>query len=219
MYYSLDGDGWTNCSSDRRLDDDDDDDGDNAMDVTSEIGTCLTDNGKAAVRFLDASHECTWFGLSCNNNDLDANSSISDSHADNIHYSPITEISLPRNNLRGTIPMEFYKAFERLSVWNMEGNEVDGTLNNDDDDDDDDGVGSLVELKVLKLNDNKFMDEIPFTALSRLEYLDTINLGGNSLSGNATEMCNAFSADDRQLSSFEADCVSSVICPCCTTCT
>jgi len=144
-YYALNGDGWTNCSAERKWlgdDDDDDDDGapDDATDAVDaeEVGACLAQgNGRNGVRFLDASHECNWFGLSCGDDpDDDAPAIDSDSSSpgtalsnDLDGYRPITEISLPRNNLRGTIPIEFYKVFGGLSTLNItDGNGVDGLM-------------------------------------------------------------------------------------------
>jgi len=89
---------------------------------TTEIGTCNN-----AIRFLDASHECNWYGISC----------VGDADA-------IDEVVLHNNNLSGAIPMEFYKAFDKLRVWNMAENQgVIGTLSN--------GVGRFTELEVLML--------------------------------------------------------------------
>mmetsp|Transcript_18573 Transcript_18573/g.38853 ORF Transcript_18573/g.38853 Transcript_18573/m.38853 type:complete len:259 (+) Transcript_18573:13-789(+) len=123
-------------------DDDDDDDGapDDATDAVDaeEVGACLAQgNGRNGVRFLDASHECNWFGLSCGDDpDDDAPAIDSDSSSpgtalsnDLDGYRPITKISLPRNNLRGTIPIEFYKVFGGLSTLNItDGNGVDGLM-------------------------------------------------------------------------------------------
>ena len=121
LYYAMNGDEWTNCSSSRKLFD---------TASTNEIGTCNN-----AVRFLDASHECNWYGISCVG---DAEKYEVDS------YYAIDEIVLPDNNLSGAIPTEFYKAFDKLRVWNMAKNQgVIGTLSN--------GVGRFTELEVLIL--------------------------------------------------------------------
>jgi len=139
MYYALNGDGWTNCSAERKwLGNDDDDDGADEDDTdaidTIEVGTCLArGSGQNGVRFLDASHECNWFGLSCGGDpdydtptfDLDSSLSGNAFSNDLDRYRPITDISLPRNNLQGTIPIEFYKVFEGLSMLNItDGNGV-----------------------------------------------------------------------------------------------
>jgi hypothetical protein len=123
LYFSMNGNEWTNCPSSRKFFDD----------STRTVGVC--DN---AVRFLDESHECNWYGITCagdveNGVEYDVDS----------HYA-IETIILPNNNLSGAIPTEFYKAFDKLRVWNMEKNEgVLGTLSN--------GVGRLTQLEVLLL--------------------------------------------------------------------
>jgi hypothetical protein len=119
LYYAMNGDEWTTCSSSRNFFDD----------SSTETGVC-----NDAVRFLDASHECNWYGISC----------VGDGPYDVDSYHAIDEIVLPNNNLSGAIPTEFYNAFERLRVWNMEKNGgVIGSLSN--------GVGRLTELEVLVL--------------------------------------------------------------------
>mmetsp|Transcript_55701 Transcript_55701/g.118475 ORF Transcript_55701/g.118475 Transcript_55701/m.118475 type:complete len:607 (-) Transcript_55701:281-2101(-) len=236
-YFSLDGDGWANCSAGRRWrgedgkDDEDNGNGagwsdddyyynddatkaDNATAaIATPVGPCSPESGQKAVRFLDASHECDWFGLSCGETDGNLLNSGTSHDVDN--NLPITEISLPRNNLEGTLPIEFYDAFARLKSWNVEGNGMGGTLS--------EGVGRLEELEVLKLSDNDLEGAIPFNAISSLERLGTLNLDRNGLRGDATGMCDILSSKGRTLDSFETDCgaasPASVICPCCTRCT
>lgn len=123
VYFAMNGNEWTSCSSSAKFFDD----------SSTETGACNN-----AVRFLDASHECKWYGISC----------VEDSEDDeeydvDVHYA-IEEIVLPTNNLSGAIPTEFYKAFDNLRVWNMEKNGgVFGTMSN--------GTGTLTELEVLML--------------------------------------------------------------------
>ncbi len=129
LYFSMNGNEWTNCPSSRTFFDD------NSTANTSTIGKC--DNN--AVRFLDASHECNWYGITCVG---DVEDDVVEYDVDS-HYA-IDTIILPNNNLSGAIPTEFYNAFEKLRVWNMEKNGgVLGTLSN--------GVGRLTELELLLL--------------------------------------------------------------------
>jgi len=129
LYYSLNGDGWSNCSADRHLFTDQDGD--------KEVGKCLNQDG---IRFLDYRHECTWFGLTC-----DDTPKIFDWHEyiDVDTYHAITEIALSDNNLVGELPIEFYRELDTLQVLDMERNSISGTLSDD--------VGRLKELQVLKL--------------------------------------------------------------------
>lgn len=84
LYFSFQGYGWDNCSSDRSL--------------TSSIsfGQCVDSDGQELVRFLGSEHECEWYGVTCSTNttqDLDVNM-----------YYPATHLELPSNNLHGYIP-------------------------------------------------------------------------------------------------------------------
>lgn len=117
MYYSTNGDGWTNCSAERR--------------------ECMDEDGEEAVRFLDATHECSWFGIECDDHHPSSGSLDVDT------YVPVTEISLPSNELRGEVPIEFYEVFDRLQVWDMHDNDIDGSLS--------ESIGNLIELETLKL--------------------------------------------------------------------
>jgi len=132
LYYSLNGDGWSNCSADRHLFTDQDGD--------KEVGECLNEDGSDGIRFLDYRHECTWFGISC-----DATPKIFDWHEyiDVDVYHAVTEISLPDNNLVGELPIELYRELDTLQVLDMERNRISGSLSDD--------VGRLKDLQVLKL--------------------------------------------------------------------
>ena len=133
-YYSLNGEGWTNCAAKRKWwleggEDDDgyyyDDDavGRNLQAAGASAHVCLAEEGTRGVPFLDAYHECGWFGVSCSGAgggkllDVDA-------------YIPIRGISLPSNNLQGELPAEFHDVFKGVTLG-MEGNEVEGTTKGD----------------------------------------------------------------------------------------
>jgi hypothetical protein len=86
LYFSFQGYGWDQCSSDRNLID------------SSSAGKCVDSNGNELVRFLDAAHECEWFGIACSTNATD------EMNVD--MYYPVTHLELSSNNLHGYIPSE-----------------------------------------------------------------------------------------------------------------
>lgn len=83
LYFSFQGYGWDNCSSDRNL---------VGSSATSE---CVGSNGEELVRFLDAVHECEWFGVTCSSNSTESFGVDA--------YYPVTHLELPSNNLHGYI--------------------------------------------------------------------------------------------------------------------
>ena len=132
LYYSLNGDVWSNCSTGRHLLTD--------QDGGKEVGECLNEDGTDGIRFLDYRHECTWYGSTC-----DDTPKIFDWHEyiDADAYHAVTEISLSGNNLVGELPIEFYRELDTLQVLNVERNSISGSLSDD--------VGRLKHLQVLKL--------------------------------------------------------------------
>ena len=116
----------TNCPSERRWFGNNDAGNDGVS-----IGPC----GGGAARFLDASQECAWFGISCG----PGPSSPGVSGADAYHLvqdPPAIEQPARRSN-------EFYRAFGGLWRWDMAGNRLGKTLSKD--------VGRLTELEGLEL--------------------------------------------------------------------
>lgn len=86
LYFSFQGYGWDNCSSDRNL-------------INSDSsGECVNDNGQELVRFLESAHECEWFGVTCSSNATDRTGVDV--------YSSVTHLELPSNNLHGYIPSD-----------------------------------------------------------------------------------------------------------------
>ena len=66
-----------------------------------------------------------------------------------------------------------------------------------------------------------YLTDVPFcflVALLRIHTIDTLNIAGNNLSGDATELCSTYSSNNQDLVSFETDCKSAVTCTCCTRC-
>jgi hypothetical protein len=86
LYFSFQGYGWDQCSSDRNLIN------------SSSTGKCVDGNGDELVRFLDATHECEWFGITCQTN--------ATNEMDVDVYYPVTHLELPSNNLHGYIPTD-----------------------------------------------------------------------------------------------------------------
>ena len=99
LYFSFQGYGWDNCSSDRNL---------ISSNTTDE---CIGSEGQEVVRFLDSAHECEWFGVICSTNatgDIDVDA-----------YYPVTHLELPSNNLHGYIPEDISLLYtlEVLDLW------------------------------------------------------------------------------------------------------
>ena len=81
LYFSFQGSDWDNCSNDRNV-------------INS---SCVDNDGMVLTRFLDSSHECEWFGVTCSTNATEMDAST---------YHPITHLELSSNNLYGYIPEE-----------------------------------------------------------------------------------------------------------------
>ncbi|KAL7515231.1 hypothetical protein ACHAXN_012600 [Cyclotella atomus] len=107
LYFSFQGYGWDQCSSDRNLID------------SSSAGKCVDSNGNELVRFLDAAHECEWFGIACSTNATD------EMNVD--MYYPVTHLELSSNNLHGYIPSEISLLYT-LEVLDLRNNELTGTI-------------------------------------------------------------------------------------------
>lgn len=110
-------------------------------------------------KWTSSSHECTWHGIVCVTDEV---------------YS----ITLPENNLTGTIPPELF-CLARLELLDMSDNSLSGTIPSN--------VGNLVKLKRLRLNTNVLSGEIP-PHLCTLEKFKHLDLGMNKFTG---QFCSA----------------------------
>ena len=101
--------------------------------------------------------ECTWYGISCDDN-------------------AIVEISLPSNRLSGTIPSEFALAGlgGKVSVLDLSENSLGGSLPSE--------LGDFHNLNVLDLKFNAFTGAIP-AELKHLTKLISLRLHSNKLEG------------------------------------
>jgi len=138
-------------------------------------------NWKISTGWKSNDHECSWFGISCADNDT------------------VSEINLQSNRLSGEIPPEIALAGigNKISHLNLSGNHIGGTLW---------AVGKLTHLEVLDLGANDFTGTIPLE-IANLSKLKSLQLQGNSLSGDMPpEIC---SLTDGILEELIADCDSS----------
>jgi Leucine-rich repeat (LRR) protein len=110
-------------------------------------------------------HECNWYGIYCAVNDT------------------VTTISLPGNNLAGTIPPEIALASigGKVKRFNLAGNSISGTIPIQ--------LGTLTHLELLDLRSNDLTGQIP-SQLGKLKVLKTLNFGANELLGTMPdEIC------------------------------
>ncbi len=85
----------------------------------------------------------------------------------------VTELSLPGNNLSGTLPAELGD-LEHLRWLVLDGNELTGAIPAE--------LGNLAQLRTLDLDNNQLTGPIP-AALAELSQLTILDLTGNSLNG------------------------------------
>jgi hypothetical protein len=208
MYFSFNGPEWSNCDAD----------------LTGE--TSLQPCVGGGTRWLDSSHECEWFGISCESTTIDTYNSY-----------PITKINLTANNLAGFIPVEMFELTE-LTGLSMDHNkniygeipsEIGWLYNLKYIDLDDNylqgsipdviysmtalqaidlnanrltgtissDIGNLVNLMVLQLEDNVLQGPIPGAALANLDKLLLVTLHGNYMTGSLEDVCSE--VDDRRV--------------------
>jgi Leucine-rich repeat (LRR) protein len=181
--------------------------------------------------FLSIDDECSWVGVSCNNNgqvtslrldDLELSGNLPDLS----HLSMLVELDMDSNtlsgtlptwigelpyleivdfdsnNLTGTIPTEIGNA-SKLRVIDLDGNQLSGSIPEE--------VGSLMNLYFLQLDFNLLTGSIPISLVDipTLEYLSII--GNNFTDPLVIEFCN------RQLELF-ANCDMCAVAECCTAC-
>ena len=101
--------------------------------------------------WLSTGDVCTWFGITC---DVAGN---------------VKEISLVENNLKGTLPFEFFLLSE-LSVLRLDNNAMTGTIPSD--------LAMLTNLNRLQLSSNSFGGTLP-TELGLLSSLNFLSFARN----------------------------------------
>ncbi|KAL9184703.1 hypothetical protein ACHAXT_012673 [Thalassiosira profunda] len=114
---------------------------------------------KVSNRWQTHQHECGWFGITCAVDDT------------------VTEISLPRNRMSGSIPPEIALVGlgGQLGKLDLSGNHIGGELPEQ--------LGTLTHLEMLDLRNNDFTGPIP-PELGQLSMLKSLALQANELSGD-----------------------------------
>jgi Leucine-rich repeat (LRR) protein len=123
-------------------------------------------------------HECNWYGVTCDGNE-------------------VAEISLPSNRLSGTIPPEFALGGlgGKVAVLDLSENSIGGSLPSE--------MGDFHNLNILDLKDNAFTGAIP-SELKQLTKLVSLRLHSNNFEGAMpAEVC-SLRAD--ALDELSADC-------------
>jgi Leucine rich repeat len=155
IYFQLGGNDWKNCRANG--------------------GHCFQEDSSSvpAIPFLDASNECLWFGLSCDNVPRDVLPSESNIVSAD-QYMPIISVDICDNGLTGDLFPELF-GLTGLQELTLDGNKgVSGSIP--------DAVGQLTNLIALDLDDNAIVGTLP-DSLYTLTNLEAIDLNNNSLSG------------------------------------
>ena len=133
--------------------------------VTFFLSTSPDTPWKVSNGWSTSEHECIWYGIYCAVNDT------------------VTTISLPGNNLAGTIPPEIALAAigGKVKRLNLAGNSISKAIPIQ--------LGTMTHLELLDLRSNDFTGQIPFQ-LGKLKLLKTLNFGMNELMGTMPdEVC------------------------------
>lgn len=126
-----------------------------------------------AIRWLDATNECAWYGLDCGE---DYSPDRSDESVD--AYYPVLTIDLSSNNLNGELIKEIFE-FGQLEGFFLDGNmKITGTIP--------EALGEMPKLKFLDLDDNEIVGTLP-NSLFTLYDLIAIDLNTNQLTGTLSE--------------------------------
>lgn len=122
-----------------------------------------------AIRWLDGSNECDWYGLDCGD---DFNQLGEDAEPD--AYFPLITIDLGTNNLMGPLITELF-GFPELNGFFMDGNlKITGTIPS--------AVSSLTKLEYFDIDDSELTGPLP-DELYTLSNLIAIDLNANQLTG------------------------------------
>mmetsp|Transcript_8194 Transcript_8194/g.11716 ORF Transcript_8194/g.11716 Transcript_8194/m.11716 type:complete len:474 (+) Transcript_8194:126-1547(+) len=186
LYYGLDGWDWNNCRAEE------------------DEGVC------DYVRFMSDEHECSWYGVSCDENDVVTEIKLISNNLEGVLpdelyrltslkkillegnniLGPITSsigaltsleaIDLDNNIMSGNLPAELY-ALDKLQVIDLNNNTFYGELSQE--------ISSLTNLQVLMLEDNEFSGTVPASSLAQLENLVVLQLHRNDFSGSVEQIC------------------------------
>jgi len=110
---------------------------------------------ESAATWLSGAHECEWFGITCNEDQV------------------VTELELKDHGLEGLLPTELF-LLESLKKLSVDHNDLSGPIPST--------IAQLQELEILELDDNRFGGRIP-ESMYTMESLKAIDLNDNFLSG------------------------------------
>jgi len=158
LYFATGGDDyWTFCSRRRS-----DNSGNNSCIFRSYTGEDFDSfENKTTSSYLSKDHECLWMGSTCLSEE-----------------GEIRNLSIPFNNLTGTLPPELSQ-LRILREIDFRVNNLRGTMPS---------FESLVSLESINLQNNYFTGRIP-EQLFTLTKLKSVNLGANNFSGTLSENC------------------------------
>jgi len=156
IYYAFGGNNWTNCRA-------------------QGAGSCFQEDSTSipAIPFLDASHECLWFGLTCTDVPREALPSQRDIVSVDT-FSPITSVDISDNALSGDLFAELFY-LTKLQELTLDGNKgISGSIPEE--------IGLLTDLIAVDIDDNKLSGSLP-ASLYQLTNLEAIDLNSNALTG------------------------------------
>ncbi|XP_062225839.1 probable inactive receptor kinase RLK902 [Phragmites australis] len=122
---------------------------------TAELQAFLAPFGSATVSWNSSQPTCSWTGIVCIG-------------------GRVTEIHLPGDGLRGTLPVGALGGLTKLAVLSLRFNALSGPLPPD--------LASCLELRIINLQSNLLSGELPAAVLA-LPALTQLNLADNRFSG------------------------------------
>jgi len=163
------------------------------------LSTTAESDWKISNRWKTEQSECKWYGITCDDDEI-----------------TVTEISLPRNRMSGTLPPEIALVGlgGKIEKLDLSSNQIGGAIPPQ--------IGDLKNIEILNLRGNDFEGEVP-TEIGNLSKLKILELQSNSLTGPMpSEIC---ALRTKSLEQLGADCdqtnpLDEIICSesCCTTC-
>jgi hypothetical protein len=225
FYFSMTGVEWDRCR-----------DGVSPRDVGA--STCVN-----ATRWLTEAHECTWFGVSCNDLNLATklrlveNNLVGEIIDELFTLKHMKQISLDKNKISGVIP-DSISSWSNLEILDLDNNDLTGTLPEslfnistivaiDLDHNNLSGslplsLSQLTNLIILQLDTNAFTGLAPGLALTSMPDLVQARLHDNTFTGSLEPPCLVMDTKridhPTYLQFFSSDCASEITCSCCSRC-
>ena len=119
--------------------------------------------GSGSQGWLDKSHECEWFGLSCDGVET---YTATDS---------IVSINLKMNNLQGPIPMELFRLQDLMALISANNKFISGSI-----------PTNLNKLTLLDLSNNALSGSFP-ESIYEMTSLKSINVAANRIEGRVSD--------------------------------